>query len=52
MYKLIPSYNSYSDYVMDIRIGLWQHDSIFNDDDAIIIYLESKIEHEKFCYIM
>jgi hypothetical protein len=52
MYKLIPSNNSYSDYVMDIRIGLWQHDSIFNDDDAIIIYLESKIEHEKSCYIM
>ena len=52
MYKLIPSNNSYNDYVMDIRIGLWQHDSIFNDDDAIIIYLESKIEHENFCYIM
>lgn len=52
MYKLVPSDNSYNDYVMDIRIGLWQHDSIFDDDDTIITYLESKIEHENNCSIM
>jgi hypothetical protein len=52
MFKLYPYNKAHNDYVMDIRIGWWQHSNIFCDEDTIIIYLESKIVHEKNCYIM